>query len=182
MNRRAFWVAPASSAGLAAVVYGPFGFGRDFGVFIITLLFVLPALVVLALAFGLWSLLERRPRWSAVARSLFIGALAPALLIPPLWAFGDPIRDSARYAVWSTVHRRELAVARGRDGVFKHWDGWGMAGNDNDSYLASDLTDTLDRPGKAARWAKDRRLGCDIVGVRRMERGIYLLTTANCPL
>jgi hypothetical protein len=182
MNRFIFWIAPASTSALAAVVYGPFGFGRDFGVFIISLFFVLPGLAVFLVVIGLWALLERRARWLAITRSLFIAGFVPALLIPALWVFGDPIRDPARYAVWSAFHRRELDNARGRDGVFKHWDGWGMAGNDNDSYLASDPTDTLARPGVAARWAKDHRLGCDIVLVRRMGRGVYLLTTSNCPL
>ena len=182
MNRSAFWIAPGSTAALAVAFYGPFGYGRDFGAFVIGLFLVLPALGLILLVSGAWSLLERRPKWLGVARSLFLAALAPALLVPLLWCFGDPIRDPARYAVWATFHARELGVARRSDGVFKHWDGWGMAGNDNDSYLASDPTDTLARRGVADRWAKAHRLGCGIVAVRRMERGVYLLTTSNCPL
>jgi hypothetical protein len=182
MTRPALWIAPALTAALAVALYGPFGFGRDFGAFVIGVFVVLPALGVLLLVFGGWSLFERRPRWRAVARSIFLAALAPAVLIPLLWRFGDPLRDPARYAVWSTFHARELSAARQRDGVFLHWDSWGMAGNDDDSYLASDPTDSLARPGAAESWAKAHRLGCDIAAVRRMERGVFVLTTSNCPL
>jgi hypothetical protein len=182
MKRSAFWIAPGITAALSTALYGPFGFGRDFGAFIIGLMIVLPALGILLLISGAWALLEPRPRWRTGARSFFIAVLAPAVLIPAFWCFGDPLRDPARYAVWSIAHAQELDAARRKDGVFKHWDNWGMAGEDNDAYLASDPTDTLARPGVAGRWAKAHRLGCDIVSTRRMGRGVYLLTTSNCPL
>ena len=176
MKNAALWIVPSVTAALALAVYGPFGVERNFGAFLIGLLLV-PVLGVTALVLGVWSLRERRPMQKAVARSFFVAALAPALLIPALWCFVDQFRDPARYAVWATFHHRDLDIARRRDGVFKHWNSWGMAGNGNDSYLASDSTDTLSRP-----WAKAHRLGCEIVAVQRMDRGIYILTTYDCLL
>ncbi|MBV9995154.1 MAG: hypothetical protein JO127_08070 [Caulobacteraceae bacterium] len=97
-----------------------------------------------------------------------------------LWVFGDPLRDSARFAVWKATHAQELASARRRAGVFMHWDAWGLAGSGNDSWLASDPTDTLARPGAAGAWGRARQLGCAVVGVRRIEPGVYVLKTYDC--
>ena len=178
LMRPAFWIAPALTTAIAFAFYGPFGVARDFGAFVIASLLV-PLLGLIALALGIWTLLERRS-WRMKIASLFVATLAPAILIPALIFFGDPLRDPARYAVWSITHRQALSMARQNAGVFKHWDGWGMAGNDNDSYLASDPTDTLSRPGVLDRWASAHHLGCDIVAARRLDRGVYLLNTSNC--
>jgi hypothetical protein len=137
-------------------------------------------LVVIALPLGFLAWTEHEPRSRAIVRSSFLAVSAPAILIPLLWAFGDPLRDPARFAAWAAVHQGDLTAARRKDGVFKYWDGWGIAGAENDSYLASDPTDTLARRGVVDDWAKAHDLGCDVVSVRRMARGVYLLTTFEC--
>jgi hypothetical protein len=169
MNRVRFWIAPALAASLAVAFYGPFGFGRDFIAWLVAVFLVLPAIGMFLVVSGGWLILDRNPRRREIARSSLIAALAPSVLIPALWFFGDQLRDPARYAVWATLHPNEIEAARQHDGIFKHWDDWGMAGNESDSYLASDPTDTLDQPGVGVRWANAHRLGCDLVGVRRMN-------------
>ncbi len=79
------------------------------------------------------------------------------------------------------------------DGVLQHWDSWGFAGMDNDTFLVSDAGDelsaavaprhspTLPEPQAdvAERWGKSHRLRCDIVWVDRVHRGFYVVTTAD---
>ena len=182
LRRAAFWIGPAATAVLATAFYGPFGYGRDFGAFVIAVFFILPGLGVMLIGLAVWWALERRPGRRRTVLSLFLTALAPAVLIPGLWVFGESVRDPARLAVWSALHRRALDAARERNGVFFYWDSWGMAGMENDSYLASDPTDTLSRAGAAQHWAQAHGLGCPIVRVRRVERGVYVIATSNCML
>ena len=182
MNGRIFWITPGVATAIALAVYGPFGFGRDFGLFVVTTFFILPALVVSAVIFGAWWLLDRSQRGKTVAGSAAVTALLAAVLIPAIWLIGEPLRDPARYAVWQTFHRADLDIGRRQNGVFKHWDFWGLAGMDFNSYLASDHADTLTLPGAADRWATAKKLACPIASVAVWEPGVYLLTTANCPL
>lgn len=182
MSRVDLWILPACTAALTVMFYGPLELGRDFGAFIIGLIFLLPLTVTILVISGIWLLVERRPLWLGVTRSTFFAALAPALLGPALWFFGDPLRDPARYAVWAPFHQSVLAVARRKDGVFKHWDSWGWVGGSNDSYLASDTTGSLSTPAKRDQWAKIHHLGCDLVDARRMEKGIYVVTTSECTI
>jgi hypothetical protein len=183
MNSIKFWLAPASTGLLALIFYGPFGFGRDFGAFIIGLLWIVPALGI-ALFVGLVFLtVGWRSQHRSKICSLAIATLVPLVLIPVLWFFGDPLRDPARFAVWSQLHSRQLDAATTKSGIISHWDSWGWAGSgENDSYLASDPQDTLAQDGAASRWAKSQRLGCDIVGVQRMRRAVYIVTTYNCTI
>ncbi len=62
------------------------------------------------------------------------------------------------------------------------WDSWGMAGMENDSYLISDHADSLTDAHVASRWTHRHHYNCDVASVVRMQRGLYILTTYNCPL
>ena len=75
--------------------------------------------------------------------------------------------------------RQTEALAR-RDAVIQHWDGWGFAGMENDSYLVSDPDDSITGLEAANRWVRDHDLTCDVVAAQRMRRGFYILTTYNC--
>ena len=177
---RFFWVPAAVTTALTAFIYGPSGPGwQDFGVFMLSLFFIAPAVFVAFVGSGIWVLLARKPEGAKAARSYFLAMLAPLLLASALLFSHDPLRDPVRYAVWSIFHQPELASARQHDGIFKHWDSWGFAGAEGDSYLASDPKDTLSSPGMAEPWGKAHRLPCWFEA-RRLARGIFLLSTSEC--
>jgi len=177
MNSLISWRAPTATTALAVIVFGPFGPGwRNFGVAMFSYLFLGPAALVLLVGATLWVRLERRPQAARAARTAFLAILVPLLLAAGLLYSHDPVRDPVRYAVWAAFHQHKLAAARRRDGIFKHWDSWGAFVFEDDSYLASDPTDTLARPGQAERWGRDHHLTCKF-DVQRLARGIFLLTT-----
>ncbi len=62
------------------------------------------------------------------------------------------------------------------------WDRWGFAGGENDSYLVSVPSDSLGNKATATQWAQRFQPGCEITDSERMMRGLYILTTYNCPL
>jgi hypothetical protein len=76
-------------------------------------------------------------------------------------------------------HGQIQALVR-RDGVLQHWDGWGIAGMENDSYLVSDPDDSISGLQAANRWARDHHLACEVVAARRVWRAFFILTTYNC--
>jgi hypothetical protein len=157
-----------------------------------------PILLLAFIGLVTWALFERRSRAQAYP---FLGWAAgcvfvPLVLIPTLVFFGTPARDQVRFLLWSQTHRQQMREAMKKDEVLQHWDSWGFAGMDNDSYLVSDNRDmlsaatvsrqspTLPQPqaSVADRWGKSHRLGCDIVGVRRVQRGFYIVITYECML
>ena len=62
------------------------------------------------------------------------------------------------------------------------WESWGMAGIENDAYLVSNPSDNLTQDGGASEWLRHVGSSCEIVASKRMRRGIYIVTTYNCPL
>jgi hypothetical protein len=63
MKRVELWIAPSFTAALTVVFYGPLGFGRDFGAFIIGLIVLLPLAGAILVLADVWLLVERRPFW-----------------------------------------------------------------------------------------------------------------------
>jgi hypothetical protein len=55
-----------------------------------------------------------------------------------------------------------------------------MAGAENDSYLVSDKFDDSSNVVAAERWRSRMGLDCPIA-TARMQKGIYIVTTYECP-
>jgi len=57
-----------------------------------------------------------------------------------------------------------------------------MAGMSNDSYLVSNPNDSISSLNAATKWVHRIQPACDAAAVERMARGLYIITTYNCPL
>lgn len=95
---------------------------------------------------------------------------------------GSKFRDPIVFAFWSQTHVALLSRYTTQDGIISTWDGWGIAGMENDSYLVADHGNTLSSTDAATRWIRRRGWKCQIVDVQQMRHGLYILTTFECPL
>jgi hypothetical protein len=97
----------------------------------------------------------------------------------------DFVHDRLGFWVWYATHGDVVRQYAKHDAIIVIWDGWGFAGIENDSFLVSDPDDSIGSSTEsAARWAKRIKSDCGeaVVGVVRLKRGLYILTTYNCPL
>jgi hypothetical protein len=88
-----------------------------------------------------------------------------------IWAmvvYGGRVQYPLQFLLWSLTRPDQIQMLARRDGVIQHWDGWGIAGMENDSYLVSDPNDSITDLQAANRWARDHHLTCDIVAAQRM--------------
>jgi len=71
-----------------------------------------------------------------------------------------------------------------RDGIIREWDGWGFAGNEDDSYLVAAHDIGMMSTKNATEWARGRgeTIDCKIVDVRKMREAMYIFTTYECVL
>jgi hypothetical protein len=178
-------------AGLAAVLL--YGVARGDASFFALL--SLPIVLIFFVLTGVWALIDKGTMKS-VARSGAMSILILLVLIPVLFTFGGQIKNQAWFLVWSATHPLEFNDAKSKDIILTHWDAWGFAGNDNDTYLASDPNDELANAvvahhsptmpsaqfNVAARWGQAHKLRCDIVWVQRLRQGFYVITTYDCTL
>lgn len=156
----------------AAVVFGA---SRNFGMFILGIQVVggllILALVILGVATG------------ADRGSRGIKTSAVLVLLAPFAAYAaSHLRDRALFVIWSLSHPAALQAAASKDSIITSWDSWGMAGSENDSYLVSDKQDDSSNVTSAERWRVRMGLNCPIVATARMRKGIYIVTTYQCPL
>jgi hypothetical protein len=92
------------------------------------------------------------------------------------------IKDELRFLVWSHTHDDVLKAFADRDAIILDWESWGMAGMENDAYLVSNPSDNLAEGSAASEWLRHMRSSCEIVASKRLRRGIYIITTYECPL
>jgi len=92
------------------------------------------------------------------------------------------IHDYLAFWAWYPTHHRLIDDYRARDGIVMTWDSWGFAGGGNDSYLVSNPSDSISNTEAATLWTYRLEHACEVVDVKRMIRGVYILTTYNCPL
>jgi hypothetical protein len=116
----------------------------------------------------------RRSRWDQY--------LAAAIIIasPLLGYLISQVRDQARFLAWAPLHFDLLNRNPEKDGILTAWDGWGIAGMENDSYLVRDVTDRLTSLDEANAWRKRLGLSCEIVWTERVWRRLYVVTTYEC--
>ncbi|HTZ80757.1 MAG TPA: hypothetical protein VMC10_22795 [Stellaceae bacterium] len=170
---------PVWAAVAVLATAGPLAWSRDFAVFLFAWFCYGPALLLVCLCLVIWAIVDREParRWSALAAVLAIVAAASTAY------FGARVFDHDRLAFlfWHPLHRQLVDRFADTDGIILTWDSWGIAGMENDSYLVSNPSDTISDIDAASKWAR-RYSDCEIVNVKRMRPGLYILTTYNCPL
>jgi hypothetical protein len=150
-----------------------FGWSRNFGTFLLGL-FALPALLLIALACFAVAVTRKSRRGIRPGLLLLVAA--------PFAAYATShLRDRVRFVVWEIFHAGELGQLTGQDRIITGWDGWGMAGSENDSYLIADVRDDSATRASAERWRKRMRLECPIVATQKMARRLYIVTTYECP-
>ena len=178
------WAAPLAACVMIVLIYlwlSPDAF--------ILALFLLPFLFIAAIVFAILIVRGR----SLARLSMTAGTLICMITIPLLLFFGRPLREQVFFQIWRITHIEQAMNPKLEDRVFEHWDSWGFASMDNDTFLASDLDGTLTGaiPARhspslpqpqatvATRWKQSHRLPCDIVWVDRVAKGFYVLTTAD---
>jgi hypothetical protein len=128
---------------------------------------------------SVWAIIAwRSPSGRPVRR-----ALVALLVLIPSTFYGVPrIKDEVRFLIWSEGHGDVLREFANKDAIILDWESWGMAGSENDSYLVSNPDDNLGEPNTAARWLRHIGSSCEMSDTKRLARGLYVVTTYNCPL
>jgi hypothetical protein len=169
-----FYKSPAVATAclfLLAGVY--FVASRDFGVWLIAI-FVLPVLLAIVGIFTAVEAIQRKNKKAALIAFAIIVAT-------PLAAYmAAQFKDRVRFLVWVPAHFSELSRTINKDGIVTAWDGWGMAGMENDSYLVVDTKDRLLAKGETGQWLRRVSQSCEIVDTKRMWTRLYIVTTYNC--
>lgn len=157
----------------------PFAWDRSFGTFLLLVFFYFPVVALVCIGFCVWAVIERKsPRVHPIVISVVI---ILALVGGTFWAI-PRIKDELRFAVWSYRHGDTIRGFADRDAIVMDWDRWGMAGMESDAYLVSNPNDNLAETGAASEWLRHVGSSCEIVVSKRLRRGIYVVTTYNCPL
>jgi hypothetical protein len=139
----------------------------------------LPYLAILALLCAAVAL-------SAVAfvRGKEVAKAIGALVIVSLVAFfiwlWPTLYDGTTFVAWAPTHLIELTESEGTDAVIRHWDAWGFAGMDNDSFLIADREDRLSTQAGAVRWQQRNGGSCQVLDAKRMIPGIFIAITDGC--
>lgn len=165
-------LATSASLAVAAVVFGT---SRDFGMFILGI-FVLGGLLILSLiCLGAATAIDKGSRG--------VKASAMLVLLAPIAAYAaSHLRDRVLFVGWSMKHGAVLEAAASKDSIITGWDSWGMAGSENDSYLVSDRFDDSSSVASAEQWRTRMGLDCPVAATARMQKGIYIVTTYECPI
>ena len=171
-----WYQSPLLPAALIAACIFIYGYSRDFGVFIFAIL-LSPVLLLLVGLAGLY--LYATFKTPNRRRECYL-AIAIIMAAPLLTYFLTQVRDQAHFLTWAPFHIDLLRETSGKDGVITLWDGWGFAGNENDSFLVRSVEDRLTSLDAANAWAQRQGSSCEIVRTERVWRQIYVLTTYNC--
>ncbi len=170
---------PFIAAIVAVTTATPFAWDKSLGTFLFLISFYLPAVGLVCVGLCIWAAVERKPPRT---RSIVISLVVMLTLIGgTFWALPQ-VKDELRFLAWSYAHNDLLRGGSAKDSVMQVWESWGMAGMENDAYLVSNPSDNLAENGGASEWLRHVGSSCEIVSSKRMRRGIYVITTYNCPL
>jgi hypothetical protein len=152
-----------------------FGASRDFLSFLYSIA-ILPALFLISVTCIVVAFLNRIPLKK-------MGLPIALVVATPIAAYCSAhLRDPALFVVWASTHQDVLRQALRQDGIVAQWDSWGLAGMENDSYLAVDTQDAISTLQSAERWRKRLGLTCEVVDTHKMWPKLYIVTTSNCGL
>jgi hypothetical protein len=128
----------------------------------------------------------RRDREREVGRRIvtFIAAIVIAPTAFGLFSVETQHRDGIAFSFWEFANRDVMRSFKTRDGIIREWNGWGFAGNENDSYLVAAHDIGMMSRKKATEWAHGRgeTVDCEIVDVQKKREAIYIFTTYECVL
>lgn len=177
-TRRLRWL-PLVAAIFAVATAAPFAWDKDFGTFLLLISLYLPAVALVCIGLCFWAVLERK---SPRARSIAISIVVMLTLICGTFWAAPRAKDELRFLAWSLKHNDALEWFADKDSVILDWESWGMVGMENDAYLVSNPSDNLAQDDGASEWLRHVGSSCEIAASKRMRRGIYIVTTYNCPL
>ncbi len=170
---------PILVAAATLVTATPFAWDKGFGTSLFLLFVYLPAATWVCIGLCVWAAIERkstRARWIVISLLLIPAVIGGTFRVLP------QIKDELRFLVWSHTHDDELREFADRDAIILDWESWGWAGSENDSYLVSNPNDDLAESEATAEWLRHVGSSCEIVALKRLRRGIYIVTTYECPL
>ena len=183
MEGGASWKPPLMAALAVLCTGGPLFWSRNFGLFLLLYPYVFGVGAICLVLFGL-APFGKTPRARLTrAVTALSSATALAVLFFTAAPASDFLHDRLGFLIWYTTHRNVARQYAHHDAIIMTWDSWGIAGLENDSYLISDPDDSIGTStANAARWIKRVRSSCGVAGAVRLKRGLYILTTENCPL
>jgi hypothetical protein len=173
-----WWRAPLWTFSAIFLTAGPLGyFGRDFGVFLLTLLFYLPLVAAISMILLIMAIFASpaSTRRTALASLVVIVLSAPTTLLVLAKE-----RDRIAFLFWSQTHRTLLSDWTGKRGVVVNWDSWGFGGISGDSFLISAPSDTVgDAKAIAATSVPCLEPDCIIGDGKRMETGFFIVSISG---
>jgi len=180
---KASWKLPLIAAFAVLCTAGPLVWSRDFGLFLLLFPYAF-GLGVVCLVLLVVGLFAKGP----VARSHLIeAACAPIAIFALLWLTATPVsnflHDRVGFEVWYATNSNVAHQYGRQDAIIMTWDEWGMAGMDSFSFLISDPDDSIGRSTlRATAWTRRLKSECEVMEATRARRGLYILSTFNCPL
>jgi len=113
-------------------------------------------------AFIFWGVRERE-----VGRRI-VTFIAAIVIVPTAFGLYTAVtqhRDGITFLFWEFANRDVLQSFMTRDGIIREWDGWGFAGNEDDSYLVAAHDIGIMSTNEATEWARGRgeTVDCEIV-------------------
>lgn len=180
------WKLPLIAAVAVLCTAGPILWSRDFGFFVLRAPYSI-GLGAVCLGLLLSGFLARMP---GVRPTLVASAISAVVMFASLYLAATPatidfVHDRLGFWLWYATHGDVVRQYAKRDAIITTWDSWGFAGMENDSFLVSDPDDSIGTStASAARWTKRLKSACSdgVAGAVRLKRGVYILTTYNCPL
>lgn len=152
-----------------------FGSTHDFGAFLLSV--PLLGLTLLgALISTIWTTrITAQRRYAMLAWALIV-------LTVPSYFMSYGLSQRVRFLIWAQAHHDQMVQTSKKDEIVTWWDGWGMAGQDTDSYLVVDTKDRLGSKSRAEQWTKEIGQTCGIWTTQRMWPRFYVVATyTNCP-
>jgi len=154
---------------------GYFGSTQRFGAFLFSIP-VLASLLLIAVVAAIRASMKRAGRAHLLVAWLLIG------LTPLAYLESYDAVQQIRFLVWAATHYRQVSEVVKANNIVMGWDSWGMAGQDNFSYLVVDVDDRLESKDRAIRWTKQVGQSCGLWKTQRVWPEIYIATTyTNCP-
>jgi hypothetical protein len=172
---RRCWRAPVWTFLAILLTAGPLGyFGRDIGIFILTVTGYLPLIAAICLVLLVTAVFAG----PGDARRATLSSLVVIVLTAPA-AFVVFAREHDRIAFlfWSQTHRTLLTDWTGKQGLVVTWDSWGFGGISGDSFLISAPSDSIgDAEAVVATAVPCIEPDCLIGHGKRMAPGFFIVS------
>jgi hypothetical protein len=183
LGREFSWKPPLIAALIVLCTAGPLLWGRDFGLFFLLIPYALGlgGICLFGLVVGIFAK-EPGARPTYVVTSLIAAAMF-VLLYFTAAPTSFLLHNRLGFEIWYATHGKVADKYRKQDAIIMTWDDWGFAGMSFFSFLISDPDDSIGgSTDRASAWARRLKSDCEVTDVTRLRRGLYILSTYNCPL